>query len=510
MNKGVVAKAVVALLIVVVLAGVIMVRPKDIGVKSQASFSTEGMLSRAIEANRAKEKNLALDTTKLLYDFTSADDELTLEELNKLFDKSPKGKITTDALLEDVDYFFRIMKYSYGGYQLFGGDDTFSKARVKIDEEVRNIDINDPYYMNEFQKILFNNLSFIKDGHFVIGNKRFHSLIVKDFFSSELYWFLEDKDGYYTTIDDRKYYLKMVNGSSDVESYLKLSINDEGDLMYIFGILNQHGGAIGLDIELYDGSNLVKNNIALYINTHNSSSNLGFKMTEINGIPYIECRRMYSNGREDKSQDDFAESASFLRDKSVSIIDIRGNGGGSDMASMEWFKNYTGKEASSAMYIASILSKTSYHIAGSTLIKLGSEIDQNNKELMLMRGFKQVPIERPIWTSSKRSNVFAKNKNHIFVLIDGEVASSGETFVSFMRNLENVTFVGTNTSGIKLIGNVDEWTMPNSKLNVRAGHTIFYESDGIEEEGVGFMPDIWVDQKHGLHRLVKFIEKTHK
>lgn len=55
-------------------------------------------------------------------------------------------------------------------------------------------------------------------------------------------------------------------------------------------------------------------------------------------------------------------------------------------------------------------------------------------------------------------------KRHVPRRIDSNVHSAGESFVGYVRELENVVFLGTKTFGAMLAGNMGVCMLPNSEL----------------------------------------------
>lgn len=97
---------------------------------------------------------------------------------------------------------------------------------------------------------------------------------------------------------------------------------------------------------------------------------------------------------------------------------------------------------------------------------------------------------------------YLPNDTTIFVLIDKNVASSAEWFVEALDTLENVIFVGTNTSGCMLSKQSIRCRLPYSGIEVIYGDEI---SIGSIREGTGFEPDVWVGGNDILERVVDFI-----
>ena len=91
--------------------------------------------------------------------------------------------------------------------------------------------------------------------------------------------------------------------------------------------------------------------------------------------------------------------------------------------------------------------------------------------------------------------------------MDGAVSSAGELFIAYLRQLENVLFVGTNTSGTLVTGGITATTLPYSGLTLFLGTMLNLRPDFSQFEGIGFMPDLWVPPEESLDRALRFIER---
>lgn len=209
----------------------------------------------------------------------------------------------------------------------------------------------------------------------------------------------------------------------------------------------------------------------------------------------------------------FGQTVKELKSYPISIIDIRGNGGGYDTSSLEWFKGYTGKEANPAESYALLYSKvfiTSAMKTAKNMIRNKENMTQDSYNKVLDGYNKLTQMERSKdfnkWEVEIEAGSFVDNKNIVFVLIDNGVASSGEGFIRNLRTLRNVIFVGTNTNGCGSFGNCYYYRLPNTGMVLYFGADIDLTSDF--EEGVGYMPDIWINSGDSLERIEKLIEKN--
>ena len=98
------------------------------------------------------------------------------------------------------------------------------------------------------------------------------------------------------------------------------------------------------------------------------------------------------------------------------------------------------------------------------------------------------------------------NKAIIFVLIDNNVASSGESFIGYLKTLKNVILVGTNTSGTRISNVFTQSQLPNSLINIKFGNTLTLIPQC--QEGKGYQPDIWVNSGDSLDKVLKLINRS--
>lgn len=118
------------------------------------------------------------------------------------------GRISVDEAVYDVDFFFRALKYGYGGYYYFG-EDNFKKAQEEVLSDIFG---NSRIYVFNLIQSLRNSLKFVRDGHFSIDCET--SIDDEDFRFEYYYSGLElgkDDFGYYLLDDETKWYCMPVD-----------------------------------------------------------------------------------------------------------------------------------------------------------------------------------------------------------------------------------------------------------------------------------------------------------
>ncbi len=486
---------------------------------------------KTVNEKRLENKNAEIDQIDLSqYTFDENDkynlgiSEDQLKYLNFRYSITPSGEIkymetnintetielTKEEAISDVNFLFNALKYSYAGYIYFGGDEVWSNAKNKIIDSINSYE--DKITSKDLEKIIFNNLNFIQDGHFSIN---FNSPLQKsNFYYSEEFEIKEDKQGYYINLSNNKWYIKSINNDSNVKDYIKLSLNKNGELCNYIGILNKanYFGRIKVVLSSSNEEQIIYVKLTRSNSISHSNQTTGYSYEEINGIPIFTMKRMYNVDSNDNSVELFVESANKAKNEDVVIIDIRGNIGGNDFGVNEWFENFTGKTPNKT---ATFISLTS--LINNTLIKRAfgentttentqdniseSILSQRNNLLQLTNSNENK------WYIEKLENKddsLIKSNTKVFVLIDNNTASSGETFVRILKDIENVIFVGTNTSGVKISDATNECILPNSKITIIYGSNLRLYNDIVE--GVGFEPDIWINSIDSLNRVLKFID----
>ncbi|WP_443660226.1 S41 family peptidase [Clostridium algidicarnis] len=429
--------------------------------------------------------NIALDTDSFLNDNN-------LIELDK-----------NDAI-SDVNFLFNLLKYSYAGYSYFGGDITFENAKENI---IKSINSHPAENINssQLENILDINTKFIQDGHFSINNNSplNHYL----YYSNESICVNKSKNGYYIIENGERLYIKSINDSYDFNNYLKLSINSKGYPCYHIGILDNSNNPSKIKVIFQSQSKEVIKHIDLKKGNPKvcSDDKLNYKYSKRNDVPIITMRKMYDTDVNDKSTKLFAESAISLKDEPVMILDIRGNSGGQDIAPITWFENFTGEIPQIESYSLQLCSLINNYIARLAMKNIDYEILPAELKKEYDEEMQKANVEFNTWYASKTEEKRHKNNTIIFVLIDNKVASSGESFINYLKTLENVILVGTNTSGVYISNVYTRSQLSSSHININFGNTIILNK--YCEEGKGFQPDIWIDNEDSLDRVLKLINQ---
>lgn len=145
----------------------------------------------------------------LLYNYNSFSEELPI--INNNHHNIKVDLIEKNKAISDIEYLLSLLKYGYAGYEFFGGDNTFDIAKKNMIWSIKEI-IGNNISREAFLNIILSELNFIQDSHFAVDN---HTLCTyTKYFSTNKISFLRDNKGLYTSIDNKRYYLKRINNET--------------------------------------------------------------------------------------------------------------------------------------------------------------------------------------------------------------------------------------------------------------------------------------------------------
>ena len=422
---------------------------------------------------------------------------------------SPPGResvprfISKDDAQSDVDFLFVVLRYGYAGYQFFGGDKAFLQARQDILTEIDNFRGKN-LTSSQFAAILQRRLGFVQDGHFSIARKS----------TCRRYRFFARFDMEFDELEDRFYVRQMpdrwvaaVEGE-DPSRWMKMSLGSDGEVLYCLGTLSDADRDICVKLEWSDGSSEF-----VWLNGADSAIVWGlvYQLNHVEGIPVVVTRFLMPLPDTMAELDALVRDAAELREAPAVILDLRSNWGGSDWYPLEWARRFAGVDLYPAGFDAQLVTSTAAKMLENTASSLGAELpavedSAGSADVQSWLAGMADP-DRPGWGRvSAAESVRAENDTLLVVLIDSNVYSAGESFVGILRQLDNVAFVGTNTYGATLAGNVGVCLLPNSRLELSCGSLISLGEDLCNYDGRGYMPDFWVRPDEALERAIEYIQ----
>ena len=405
--------------------------------------------------------------------------------------------IKKDDAIEDIHFLFQVLKYSYVGYSYFGGDNTWEMAKSDMINEITSY--KEEITISELEQIILKNLSFVQDGHFTVN---FVSpLNHYNFYYSEEFEIEKDRTGYYLNFENENYEIEAIDGNSNVELYIKPSINQNGNLCYYISFLSIDDKQNTLEITLKEKDRYKNITMKLYKSNSAFQKNITdvYDYSTIDNIPIFTIRSFGDIAE----LEDFMESAKQAHTEDMIILDIRGNRGGQDIVPFTWFQNFTGEIPQIQLTTIRLANLINNHITKSVAETLDYESLSEEFKQLFQEELQIANGKENKWYITEENKKFVHNKTKIFVLMDNKVASSSERFIQYLDTLENVVFIGTNTSGCYLSLQSIQCTLPHSQIVVTYGDTLNIVNDYIE--GKGFEPDIWIGGNEVLERVKVFI-----
>lgn len=417
-----------------------------------------------------------IDLSAYTPDFHQQNNTFTEEELERLTTAhDPLLLLTPEDVLDDVDTFFLLLQTTYGAYYYFGGADVFLPIRDAVKEELaairlpstRNWD-DTQYLCKTLEKVLYKHLSqVLVDGHFRIGDSA-----PRDAFAQYMYY-----------VPDL--YLDSVEGAENPDC-IKPTIGPDGRICYWYAALSHDGSDLP---DTLDGHSLKWQQA---LTTSHSGDALSFSESEWEGVPVLTSRRMHDGGilggtarsADQEALARFSSCGKEYADSPLLIFDLRGNGGGRDRYIMNWFQGWTGTDNPTRAAAAHRYSQLSCRIVGN-----------------------DYPAERMgTWGGFRLEGTWAERSGPVFVLQDKGVASSGETAAKFFRTAADTLMVGGPTLGCALVPNNLTVYLPHSGLSCFFGTGLSFCETDENRDGVGFLPDLWVEPTQAMELTQKLIE----
>ncbi|MBK8901677.1 MAG: hypothetical protein IPM53_10875 [Anaerolineaceae bacterium] len=411
--------------------------------------------------------------------------------LAALADVSVEGTmvLTPEQAREDVAYLFALLKNGYAGYGYFNENGRFDRVQAQL-----NAAIGDQARVSRewlLEQIL-TRLNFLQDCHFSIG---YHTLCQPQYFWTVADWYFYEEDGRYVTWQaGEMWWLTAVDGESP-EQMLKLTLDAQGAPAFLLGQLanaqpqnsvltfslpedNALEQMVGWETAVFDPP------VVTY-ETYRTDSD----------IPVVVSRLFPA---EDEKLPRFVADASDLAAEPIVIVDIRGNSGGSDLWAEQWVESFSGAAPAAHEIMSVLWTETAVQgkINAVTYLGYSGEIvDFLQADLAFVQNAAPEP-----WVTHYLPPIppIANDNQLVVVLLDKGTASSAESFIGYLRQLENVVFVGENSGGVGQFGEVAHFVLPNTGLPVFFGTKLFFPPDLSFTEGIGFLPDVWVPAHQAL------------
>lgn len=441
-------------------------------------------------------KNSHTDMKKYSDWFKNEEDELKADEIEKIktatLDKSKKydkdKKLTYNEAKKDVDELFKIFKYSYGPYKYFGGDEAFNKSKESILNEIKG---KDSIVASDFREIIAKNLSFIKDKNLSIEGKITDKGEQPFMFTK--YDFYKDDKGYYKLQEDKKYYIKSIDGSSDLDKYMKLAIGKDGNLVYTLVVLQDDfdidttkpSGKVNLQVVFKSDKGETTEELQLEFKKYEKKTSNTVDCSVKDGVATIKMGET-QEWKDEEYDKKLMDTIDKIKGSEVLILDFRGNAGKISIAMKKWCESYLGvipESRHDGLFLTTMLIKQVNNESIDEKVDLNFAINEGNV------------------------NKLIKNDKRIFILTDKYTSYEAELFLLPLSTGGKVVLVGTNTSGnmIACENGSTAFKLINSNIDVWLSRLLFLGCyPATPNQGV--QPDIWVDGSQAEETVMNLIK----
>jgi len=453
--------------------------------------------------SRAPPEEVRATVSRLQY--VPDDEKLPYETLEMEPDPRKPPFVSAEKAAEDVERLFYLFNNGYSGYGYFVNVGSFDEAKAGILRELKRQPI---WNGKELSSLIHKYLSFIRDRHLNIGGQEYGSH--EDFWYDTGFELRENRGEYLFTSDGKEYTVVSINGESP-DGYMFPSLNADGDAVFRVGVLS-HSSPQPLELRSRSGQEVRQWRITL------SRSQLRysgiFEEKRVGGVPVVRIRSFGDHPRE--YIDRFLDSANRYKGVPCLIVDIRGNGGGNEEWPKQWIIRFTGRRPDRAQVFTELISETtmigrsnSYALA----LHNAPELEEQGYRMKVkeFREYAESIEEKDVtpywWPYEVPGPQEIPSNTTLIVLMDANVYSAGEGFISYLHQVENVVLVGENSGGALTYGQMSHHRLPNSKLLVGLPTSLNVFVDLEYREEKGFFPDLWVPTGEALNYAVAAVRR---
>ncbi len=405
--------------------------------------------------------------------------------------------LTSEQAKEDIAYLFSLLKNGYAGYGYFNENGRFDRVQAQLNAAIGDqARVSRVWLLEE----MLTRLDFVQDCHFAIDS---YQLCKLDYFWYVADWYFYEADGrFYAWHAGEQWWLTSVDGEPPDDA-LKLTLDEQGAPAYLLGQLanSQPEGSL-LSFELPDGTSLEEMVVWETAVFEPPVTTYETYRTD-NDIPVVVSRLFPA---EDEKLPQFVADAASLADESIVIVDIRGNGGGSSLWGEHWLENLTGVAPTEDEVVSVLWTETAVQGKINAVTYLGYSgaiLDFLQSDMAFV---KNAAPEEWVTHFVPPVSLIPNDNQLVVVLMDKGTASSGEEFIGYLRQLENVVFVGENSGGVAQFGELARFVLPNTGLPAYFGTKLFLPPDLSSTEGIGYFPDVWVPSDQALDKTLAAIE----
>ena len=381
--------------------------------------------------------------------------------------------ITREEAIYDAALLLELLRYGYGAYAYFGGDEVFLPMFERIKEVLSE---RETWRSEQVKQIFANHLqTAIADNHSdILGRQMW---IFYQFFVWETPFDLIDNRFYHR--ETGRYVTKIIG--YDINDVFRLAMDEDGDFFYV-PIFERYSNFI--EPGIYDFTFTFDNGDEQIV-TLNYHPPI-FQLPEApflrweDEIPVVGIQQMEALSF--NSAQDFLSFADMLKDEPVIIIDVRSNMGGNRWLAPFWLYSLTGEIVNRSYERFIPFEYFNWERCPACCFIGSGDLAHPEEYLEFIEEFRSEHIPGKI----------TSNEQLIIMLIDRRVGSAGEIFADLILGMENTLVIGQNTTGVCITSEAGTFYLPHSGAEIGIGMSLNVFPEGRFKEGRGIDPDVWV------------------
>lgn len=436
--------------------------------------------------------------------------ELDADTLKSLTEERELAdQLTHEDMENDLKTFLSAMRYGYGPYEFYGGDEAFLSA---ADEMMQWISSSEPEVDGEeYADQLIESFSFIKDQHFWInGQNAYEKEVVQ--YGVEEWTFTKENEAYFFNDEE----VTLINDESP-RDILKPSLDENGELIYRAVSLSG-GEAEQWEVETEEDIHTAKPQ-KLFTNPG------GMKPFEVSdtdgGIPVITIRTMMVYEDDQYTYADMLDTVDLIKEAPAAILDLRNNMGGNLYLVNKFIHDLTGSPPSHSEFV--FLETNTVHALLShtreTLEETGLDSETFYDHLP-QAVYGEYDASLTDLSPTSRVETFGTEwagtgveiseepslDTPLYVLMNENTASAGEIMVEGLMEYDNTVLIGGPSAGVFTSDMGSMIFLPHSGIVIGMPSMLIMSPYSYGREAVGLEPDVWLAGDGVMERTVKWAE----
>ncbi|MDG5473192.1 S41 family peptidase [Jeotgalibacillus sp. ET6] len=478
---------------------------------TQADSIREESLENELVVNRTFEEPPAI--AAYLPDFEETEiPELSTDMLQSITEERElAGQLSQEDMVKDLETFLSAMRYGFGPYEFYGGDEAFLAAADEVENwihssaEVRS--------GKEYSKKLRESFSFVEDQHFYIeGLNPFQKEVAP--VGVEEWQFTKEENAYFFNSEE----VELINNESP-KNYIKSSFDEKGELIYFAAAMTQESEeewTLETDSDTYRA-------VPFQLTTH-SEGQEPFNISETDeGISVVTFRTMMVHEEDFFTYEDMLSAVDYIKEAPAAILDLRNNGGGNGFFSTRFIHDLTGSPPTGTESIW--IDTNTNHVLLSTIRELYQQ-----QGAILETFYEHLPPEiyggydvdylpvvpdagvTTFGTAWAGTDVEISKEPSLdiplYILMNENTASAAELIIEGLMKYENTILIGSTTSGAFTSDAGSLFFLPHSGVMIGMPSSLSIGPYSYQREGVGIEPDVWISGGGAMERTVKWAESA--